>query len=98
MNHFGTTVPQRAMQQPILLQAIFAVSAQNMSRVSTYDESEGSRYYSECISLLIPTISQVDEDCNENVLAATVLLRIYEEGSGVYHLHFGSNTMLTSCS
>ncbi|KAH6662721.1 fungal-specific transcription factor domain-containing protein [Halenospora varia] len=80
-NHFGTIVPQRAMQHPILLRAIFAVSAQNMSRVSTYDEREGPHYYSECISLLIPTISQVEEDCDENILAATVILRMYEETS-----------------
>jgi hypothetical protein len=70
------------MQHPILLHAIFAVSAQNMSLVSTYDEGEGPHYYSECISLLIPIISQVEEDCDENVLAATVILRMYEEMSG----------------
>lgn len=87
LNHFGTTVPQRAMQHPILLYAIFAISAQNLSRVAEYDEREDSRYYSECISLLIPVIS-VDEDCDENVLAATVLLRIYEEGCGTSHFLF----------
>lgn len=43
---------------------------------------EGSHYYSECISLLIPTISQVEEHYDENVLTATLILRVYEEMSG----------------
>ena len=72
------------MQYPILLHAIFAISAQNLSLVSTYDETESPHYYSECISLLIPTISQVDQDCDENVLIATVLLRMYEEMSCMF--------------
>ncbi|CZR54923.1 uncharacterized protein PAC_04808 [Phialocephala subalpina] len=79
LNHFGTVVPQRALRHPILLLSIFAVSGLHLSLVSSYDETEGAHYYSECISLLIPTISQMEENCDENVLAALVLLRSYEE-------------------
>lgn len=82
MFHFGTVVPQRAMQHPILLHAMFAVAAKHMSLVLTYDAAEGSHYYNECISLLIPTIVQAEENYDENLLAATVILRSYEEMSG----------------
>lgn len=53
-----------------------------MRLVSETDETEGSWYYGHCISLLIPIISQVEQNCDENVLAATVLLRSYEEMGG----------------
>lgn len=75
------------MQHPILLHAIFAISAQHMRLVSETDETEGSCYYGHCISLLIPIISQVEQNCDENVLAATVILRLYEEMGGAYHSH-----------
>ena len=70
------------MQDQILLHAIFAISAQHMRLISETDETEGSCYYSHCISLLIPIISQAEQNCDENVLAGTVILRLYEEMSG----------------
>lgn len=83
LKHFATVVPQRAMQHPILLNAIFAISAQNLSLVSNYDAIQGPHYYDKCISLMIPLISpHVEEDYDENLLAATVLLRTYEEMDG----------------
>jgi hypothetical protein len=85
------------MQHPILLNAIFAISAQNMSLVSNYDALEGPHYYHECISLMIPTISHIEEDCDENLLAATVLLRTYEEMDGIFQFSQHISRALSKC-
>jgi hypothetical protein len=73
------------MENPILLYAIFAHSAQHLSRTSVYDESEAFRYYSQSVSLLVPTLSELEENGDEDLLAAIVLLRFYEERDGKSH-------------
>jgi Fungal specific transcription factor domain len=83
--HFATVVPQRAMKNSILLYAIFAHSAQLLSRTSNYDESEAVRYYSQSVSLLVPTLSELEDNGDENLLAAIVLLRLYEERESKFH-------------
>lgn len=80
-NHFATVVPQRAMYHSTLRLALLAVSSKHMSLLSLCDRDDGSQYYDECISHLIPAISQVEESGDENVLVATILLRMYEEFS-----------------
>jgi hypothetical protein len=73
------------MKNPILLYAIFAHSAQHLSRTCNYDESDAFRYYSQSVSLLVPTLSELEENGDENLLAAIVLLRFYEERDSKSH-------------
>lgn len=73
------------MKNPILLYAIFAHSAQHLSLTSDYDDSEAFRYYSQSVSLLVPMLSELEENGDENLLAAIIILRLYEERDGETH-------------
>lgn len=79
LHHFATIVPKRALDVPLLLYAVLAFSAQVLNPESESDNSEASTYYSKSLSLLIPILSDPSQTYDENVLAAVVLLRMYEE-------------------
>ncbi|OCK75378.1 hypothetical protein K432DRAFT_429464 [Lepidopterella palustris CBS 459.81] len=77
--HFALVVPQRAAVCPTLLNAIFAASARHLSRVSEFDPYVADRYHQECLKHLIPMLSDSAAIMDENLLAATVILRFLEE-------------------
>lgn len=80
-HHFATVVPQRAVDSPLLMYALLAFSAEVKELgLSTEETSEASAYYSKSVSLLIDVLSD-PQAYDENVLAAVVLLRMYEERS-----------------
>ncbi|OAG38744.1 hypothetical protein AYO21_07097 [Fonsecaea monophora] len=77
--HFQLEVPKRASNCEVLMNAIFALSALHLSRVSSLRPSIAEEYHSRCNIQLIPLLN--DERCvsNDNVLATVVILRKYEE-------------------
>ncbi|KAH0017954.1 hypothetical protein KCU78_g7359, partial [Aureobasidium melanogenum] len=77
--HFALFVPQRASQCPILLNAVFAASARHLSTISDFDPIVSNKYNQECLKHLIPKLSDADAITDENLLAATVILRHLEE-------------------
>lgn len=77
--HFQLVVPQRAAVCPPLMNAILAVSARHWSRVGEYDPYVAERYHSECLKYLIPMLDETAALMDENLLAATVILRFLEE-------------------
>ncbi|KAI4765346.1 hypothetical protein E4T52_01917 [Aureobasidium sp. EXF-3400] len=77
--HFALVVPQRASQCPILLNAVFAASARHLSTISDFDPIVSNKYNQECLKHLIPKLSDADAITDENLLAATVILRHLEE-------------------
>ncbi|KAJ9649400.1 hypothetical protein H2199_000175 [Coniosporium tulheliwenetii] len=77
--HFALVVPQRAAICPTLLNAIFAASARHLSRISDFDPFVSDRYHQECLKHLIPELSDTAAIMDENLLAATVILRFLEE-------------------
>ncbi|KAK6001804.1 hypothetical protein QM012_002294 [Aureobasidium pullulans] len=77
--HFALVVPQRASQCPILLNAVFAASARHLSTISEFDPIVSNKYNQECLKHLIPKLSDADAIMDENLLAATVILRHLEE-------------------
>jgi hypothetical protein len=79
LHHFATIVPKRALDVPLLLYAVLAFSAQVLNEKSELDNAEASTFYSQSLSLLIPILSDPSQTYDENVLAAVVLLRMYEE-------------------
>lgn len=81
--HFALVVPHRAATSPILLNAIFACSAVHLSRVSDFDLYTSDRYYQECLKHLIPMLNDSAAVMDENLLAATVILRYLEEVQGI---------------
>lgn len=77
--HFRNVVPQRAMNDPILLNAILAASARHLSRISGGDPYIADKYHQECIQHLIPMLNDETAVLDENLLASTVILRYLEE-------------------
>ncbi|KAF2405011.1 hypothetical protein EJ06DRAFT_468410, partial [Trichodelitschia bisporula] len=77
--HFALVVPCRTAMCPLLLNAIFAVSARHICRVANGTKYLAERYYDECLNELIPLLSDSASVQDENLLAATIILRFYEE-------------------
>jgi hypothetical protein len=80
--HFALVVPHRASICPTLLNAIFACSARHLSRVGDLNPSIAEKYHQECLKHLIPMLSDGAALMDENLLAATVILRFFEEVQG----------------
>lgn len=77
--HFRTVVPQRAATCPLLLNAIYALSARHLSRVGDYDPLVSNRYHQECLKYVIPVLDDSSAILDENLLASTIILRHLEE-------------------
>jgi hypothetical protein len=80
---FQTIVPDLAIQNPILLNALLAFSARHLSRVAEYDPDAADAYHEKSVELLIPRLDQ-DFQCgvvgaDETLLVATIFLRLYEQ-------------------
>lgn len=80
--HFAVDVPQRAKQSATLFNAILALSARHMSRVAKFDPYISDHYYQECLKTLIPALDDQEASSDDNLLAATVVLRLLEEFDG----------------
>lgn len=76
---FRNVVPQRASNDPILMNAILAASARHVSRVSGGDPYIADKYHQRSIQHLIPMLSDEAAVLDENLLASTVILRFLEE-------------------
>lgn len=78
--HFSSVVPDLATRSPVLLNAVLAASAHHLSRVTHYDPLVADMYHERCVELLIPLLDELSFVPDE-VVAATVLLRLYEQMS-----------------
>ncbi|KAI1008349.1 hypothetical protein LB504_001261 [Fusarium proliferatum] len=77
--HFANIVPPRAASCPTLLNAILALSSRHLSLNAQYDPYASDRYHQACLRHLT-TISNDSSALNDdNLLAATILLRTLEE-------------------
>jgi hypothetical protein len=79
LQHFQTDVPQRAATCRILLNAIFALSARHLNRISNYDSFASNRYHQECLKVLIPMLNDTATVLDDSIFAATIILRVLEE-------------------
>ncbi|ROV92478.1 hypothetical protein VSDG_06664 [Cytospora chrysosperma] len=77
---FETVVPPRAGTCKILLNAIFALAAKHLSHTASYDPYASDRYHQECLNTLIPILNHEHHTMSdENLFAATIILRMWEE-------------------
>lgn len=67
----------------MLLYSILALSAIHMNRVGDYDVNEAEQYHEKCVELLLPMLNDKRVITDGAVLASSVLLRFYEEISGM---------------
>jgi hypothetical protein len=56
-----------------------ALAAQHLSRTTSYDAIEAHRYHERSINFLIPLLNDDSAVNDDNMLAATVLLRFFEQ-------------------
>ncbi|KAI9150733.1 hypothetical protein HJFPF1_10509 [Paramyrothecium foliicola] len=77
--HFANEVPPRAAACPTLLNAIFALSSRHLSLSARYDPYAADRYHQECLKYLTTISNDSSALMNDDLLAATILLRTLEE-------------------
>ncbi|KAF4811134.1 Quinate permease [Colletotrichum siamense] len=96
--HFGTEVPKRACHSPLLAYSIIALASRSLCSIAGTDDSKPSTYYSHALQYLIPILDSSFEALNEEVLAAIVILRQYEEMTDSdFGVHLsGSSKLLNS--
>ncbi|GAP92510.2 putative zn 2cys6 transcription factor [Rosellinia necatrix] len=93
--NFGIEVPRRAHRFPLLSYGIMAFAS-----AVTVSPDRGAAYHNQAVDILIPILDGPIESLDENVLAAIVLLRAFEEGTDTdagTHL-FGSARLLNTAS
>lgn len=79
LQHFSNTIPQLAHNHPIMRPALLCYAAKHVSATSKGLSPEVAReYYAECVERTIPALAQEQVSHNDEILAATVFLRMYE--------------------
>ena len=94
---FEIEVPRRARTCQSLLDAIFAVSSRHLGTIrKDFDPYLADFFYQRCLQNLIPELDKEGSTCNDNLLAATVILRLLEELNvplaGLDHCHHSLGT------
>lgn len=82
LRHFELVVPERAGGSHTLLNAIFAIAARHLSHTTDFDPLASNRYHDECLKYLIPMLDHTSTVSDENMFAATIILRMLEEMDG----------------
>jgi hypothetical protein len=80
--HFAVHIPYRARYCDTLFNAIMAMSARHLSRTATFDPYVSDHYYQACLETLIPALNDHEVTTDDDLLAATVILRLLEEYDG----------------
>ncbi|KAF5593399.1 ARCA-like protein [Fusarium subglutinans] len=76
---FGREVPKRARQLPLLAYSILTFSSRHQVMITGIDDESSEEYHSHALRILIPILDDPMSSLDENLLAAAVLLRLYEE-------------------
>jgi len=76
---FGLEVPQMAAHYPVIANAILALASQHLSVLVGAEDRDSAAYYSRSLQILIPFLDDPLMALDENLLAAIVILRLYEE-------------------
>ncbi|KAK3360406.1 hypothetical protein B0T25DRAFT_565304 [Lasiosphaeria hispida] len=77
--NFQTKIPKQAGTCTVLMNAIFALASRHMSHVSNHDPLASNRYIGECLKHLKPILHYPDTMRDENLFAATIIQRVWEE-------------------
>lgn len=100
-SHFANEVPRRALQVPMVMKSLLALSARHDAIMSGSSDLESSEYHGQCLELLIAALARAEASYDDNMLITVVILRVYEELENStdekYHL-LGSNRLLNTMS
>ena len=101
MSQFATEVPRRALHEPMVMYALLTMASRLDAILSGSSEMESSAYYGNCLELLIPALSRLEDTYDDNLLVTVIVLRLFEELDSdkdpKFHL-LGSNRLLNSIS
>lgn len=75
-------MPEHASTCHTLLTAILAIAARHLSHTTDFDPLASNRYHDECLKYLIPMMDHSSAVADENIFAATIILRMLEEMDG----------------
>ncbi|KAJ5688538.1 hypothetical protein N7462_002930 [Penicillium macrosclerotiorum] len=79
LQHFAVHIPYRARYCNTLFNAVMALSARHLSNTSQFDPYISDQYYQACLETLIPALNDHGVTMDDDLLAATVVLRLLEE-------------------
>ncbi|RDW85299.1 hypothetical protein BP6252_02889 [Coleophoma cylindrospora] len=96
--HFATVVARRASHVPVILNAILASASRHIAFVSKTEDTASAKYHDACLQLLIPVLNGSLDVLDENLFAAIIILRQYEEFDERDERHhlFGTARMVDS--
>ncbi|KAJ5769763.1 uncharacterized protein N7511_001814 [Penicillium nucicola] len=77
--HFAVYIPYRARRCETLFNAMLAMSARHLNRTASFDPFVSDHYYQACLEKLIPALDDHGVTMDDDLLAATVILRLLEE-------------------
>lgn len=80
-SHFGVEIPRRAAYQPLISNAIFAISALHLSLLAKTEDLESPRYVDKSLQYLKQILEDPLGHSDENLLAGVIVLRSHEEMS-----------------
>ncbi|KAJ5342753.1 transcriptional regulator family: Fungal Specific TF [Penicillium brevicompactum] len=98
--HFAIHIPHRARRCETLFNAIMAMSARHLNRTTKFDPFVSDHYYQACLEKLIPALDNHGVTMDDDLLAATVILRLLEEfdvplaGSDIRGHSFGTKAFI----
>ncbi|KAK9857383.1 hypothetical protein MYU51_020767 [Penicillium brevicompactum] len=98
--HFAIHIPHRARRCETLFNAIMAMSARHLNRTTQFDPFVSDHYYQACLEKLIPALDNHGVTMDDDLLAATVILRLLEEfdvplaGSDIRGHSFGTKAFI----
>ena len=72
-----------AATSPLLMNAIYAVSALHLSHVSDHDPYDTVHYLDICLHLMVPMLNDSDRIKDESLLLTTIILHLYEHLDGI---------------
>ncbi|KAG4431765.1 hypothetical protein IFR05_012741 [Cadophora sp. M221] len=96
--HFSTEVARRAAFVPVIMNAILASAARHTALISGTADTISETYHNKCLQILIPILDDPCDVLDENLCAAIIILRQYEEydeNDERCHL-FGSTRMVNT--
>jgi len=79
LNHFQTIVPLASATCPMLMDAMLALAARHLSHTADYDPYVANHYHTSCLKSYIPALGSTGSTLDSSLLAATVILRTFEE-------------------
>ena len=68
------------------MNAILALSSKHLAHLGNFDRYASDHYHQECLNVLIPMLSNEETAADENLFAATIILRVWEEMECMFSL------------